>query len=430
MGDGRYFTYYQFIQILYFTFAISCLVSFIMFIWIKAKKRENINYIIFALMSWFLLLTLIFITEVSYGIKAVNVLWHIQSGLVFIIIIWNIDDYLKQSGLVRVLRLILYLPLCSFPFWIPSLWFKVEKYSLFFILLIFTCLIVLGALAQKDIGQYKKETERYKWYESRMKALALMVFATSFQLYIILPRLRWIFLLSILLAACMYMYIFLNYLPQQKIPYGYYRSMEHLFETFIVISHERQVLYTSKTEFSTNIEANGRVDLRHLEDLIHLDRKSVIKLSSKLVQVNGYKGHDLVSCRLSFEKVISKKMVIGYVVLIEDCTHLEHTIVELKEKKTRLAKTEADLLALSKTAKVLGEETERNRLLIDVQNELGHHLATMTKYLARIVNQIEEEEPVDQVLEALEEGISLAKANLSNIRQTVRIYRESFDGKR
>lgn len=71
-------------------------------------------------------------------------------------------------------------------------------------------------------------------------------------------------------------------------------------------------------------------------------------------------------------------------------------------------------------------ERERHRLMLEVQNYLGHRFAEMTKVIENIIGSTQTESTLD-VVKAIEASTKLAKDNLKDIRKTVVDYRSSYE---
>lgn len=441
MGDGRYYTYRQFFQILYLTILSGGLVFTIFYIQIKSREKERIRYIVIS--SCFLLVTILlaFIKEVTYELYPAEILTYISLFGVIGAIVTQIIYYNKRF---LYTSLVAFLMMASSRFrFIDNFTFTQTSYSIEYQLLISTYVLVLLIYILMDIRKThkhmrqavkKRGLERYAWLESLTIGCGILVSVTSYCLFILLAYSLPIH--EICLFACIlgFNLTFQNFMPNERIPSRYHSLIENMMDTIIIINEKKQILFINETELRKKINVDSLVDFNDLSKLFNLNQVSTIHLSPEVEQINGLFKGQVISCKASYKSIKNKGSHVGYVVVIEDCSDLEVMIEELRDRKKNLSELENELSRYSRTSQELRVEKERNRLLVEVQNELGHHLAELTKYIGNTIDYVnhdalDNEENCDYLVDNIVQGISMARANLLKIRETVKIYRSSYDGK-
>ncbi len=428
MGDGRYYTYYQFFIIIFFTI-ISCgLIFTIIHTMVKSRKKQRIYYIIYA--GNFLLLYSIgsFIIEVTYEVEWALVLSYISTISILGYFITYIFYYSKRKlfgigcilGFIAVTKLKF---IDSYTF-TEIIYTRVYQWSM---LALTVCLIIV--ILKDNINIYKTDNN-YKKTESLIKGLSVIAFTFAYLLYIYIPELVYVFYFALIMQVIMLNLIFLKFMPEEKIPIGYYNIIENMIDTLIVLNLKKEILYINDTEISGLVDKNKVVDLRNLVNLLNLQNAQIVLLGNNVIKVNGINNGKTISCKMSLETIMKKNKLVGYVIVIEDGIYLEEMISELREKKKLLIQNKKELLNYSRTSKILSDEKERNKLLLDVQNELGHHFALLTKYIENTIDKIKNKDLCEHELkDDIITSIVLARNNLKKIRETVKEYRETYDGK-
>ena len=299
--------------------------------------------------------------------------------------------------------------------------------------------ILLLALAGRDWADSYRIGSHYQHIECRKRSLMVMVVGVGFCIYVFEPRFIAFLYFGLGFHSLMSAYIYFTCLPDEKIPVGYHDLVENMVDTIIVLNTNREILYINDTKISGLVVENEPVDFRQIEKCFDLTERESKRLDNNIWQLKGkmkaeYLEDDTksshLSIRLCLQPVVSREKAVGYILVAEDCTEMENMVSELKSKKAILTNTKKELLQYAKTGQYLAGEKERNRLLLEVQNELGHDLVILTKHIGNILANAGEEERDKAVLQKdITMGLELAGNNLKRIRETVREYRESYDGK-
>lgn len=441
MGDGRYYTYRQFFQILYLTILAGGLVYTIVYIQIKSREKERIRYIVIS--SCFLLFTILlsFIKEVTYELYPAEVISYLSLYGIIGATLTQIVYYNQKSKATIIIGLIA-LVVTRFHF-IDDFTFITTTYSLEFQLLIAGFVILLLIYIVQDIhksriamnkAQKVNGIERYVWLESLTIGGGILITTTSYCFHILSGITAPIHELCLLACVIGFNITFQYFMPHERIPAGYHNLIENMMDTIIIVNEKNHILFINDTELKPMIKEDDVVDFNRLGRLFRIENATTIHLSPTVEQINGSYDGLVVSCKVSYNSIINNKEHLGYVIVIEDCSSLEVMIDELKAKKKDLTKLEIELSGYNQTPQVLRAEKERHRLLIEVQNELGHHLAELTKYIGSTIDyasheSFDEEEQCEILVDSIVQGITMARKNLSQIRDTVKTYRSSYNGK-
>lgn len=441
MGDGRYYTYRQFFQILYLTILSGGLVFTIFYIQMKSREKERIRYIVVS--SCFLLLTVIlsFIKEVTYELYPAEILTYISLFGVIGATVTQIVYYNKRLVHTCIIAFLLLLA-TGFHF-IDDFTYIETSYSIEYQLLMVVYILVLLVYILKDIrishknlreSMKSKGLKRYEWLESLTIGGGILLVSTSYCLFILLNITFPLHELSLVVCIIGFNLTFLHFMPHERIPIGYHSLIENMMDTIIIVNEKNQILFMNDTEFSHIINEFKTVDFHNLSTIFDLEDISTIHLSPLVEQINGMYEGQVISCKTTYKRIENKGEHVGYVVVVEDCSDLENMIVDLRAKKQSLTELRSELSKYNQTSQALRAEKERNRLLIEVQNELGHHLAELTKYIGNTIDytgrvSFEDDEECEYLEDSITQGIAMARMNLSNIRATVKTYRSSYDGK-
>lgn len=441
MGDGRYYTYRQFFQILYLTILSGGLVFTIFYIQIKSREKERIRYIVIS--CGFLLFTILlsFFKEVSYDFNTAKTLTYLSLFGVAGATVTQIVYYNKKVLYTSVIAIIL---LFSTRFhFIDNFTFTKTTYSIEYQLLIVSYSVVLLLYILGDIRRSHKEMikspkihgiKRYQWLESLTIGGGILVSVTSYCLFISLGYSFPLHEIGLFMCVISFNLTFQHFMPHERIPVGYHSLIENMVDTIIIVNNKKEILFINETELKHTINAFNLVDLNNLNHLFMLDDAKTLRISPNVEQVSGFVHGQAVSYKMSYKSIKNKDKHVGYVIVVEDCSQLETMIEELRNKKRNLTELEKELSMYNQTSQVLRAEKERNRLLIEVQNELGHHLAELTKYIGNTMDytengRIDHQANCENLVESIVQAITMARKNLSQIRETVKTYRSSYDGK-
>lgn len=209
-----------------------------------------------------------------------------------------------------------------------------------------------------------------------------------------------------------------------------------MVDTIITLNEEYQVLDVNETELKSFVKT-GKITLDDPHSFLCGEIKTVKKLSETVTEVQFREGATDYTIRYTWSQIIQKESCIGYILVIEDYSKQQQMIEKLKLQKDELIGVQKDLLMYSRTSNLYAAEKERSRLLVEVQNDLGHQLVELSGYISSMMGTISEAETghevpdLNQLRDALSKSIEMARSNLQNIRETVRIYRSSYnEGKR
>ncbi len=424
MGNGRYYTFRQFYEIAYLTVASGVTVYTLTYIWIKSRDKVSaLKYVLglFGLLFYFLIS---FIKEVTYGLHEALVLTGISYCgifLFFIVGLYSLNFWQKSALMVigSIISIVVGVEGKGFSFFYHQIspWY----------------VLVIGSLYIGIVANYLPRLTEGNRKNFQTKADLLILIGYTYMVMVLglvsLGHMNGVSIqYSALVQPFLYLFVFLKFMPGEKIPLGYHSAIEDLLDTMIMISPDRDILFVNQTKFSDYIVRDQKVDLRHLEDLFKIQDKQVVRMGEYTIQVNGKIDGMLMSLLVCLKPIEKDGQVLGYIVVTTDCTDLELMIVELKGSKEELKAKEKELLLYASTVKTLTGEKERHRLMQDVQNQLGHHLAELTAFLLNTKNKALSEEG-EHILGQIETAILMARRSLAKIRETVVEYRETYEGK-
>ncbi len=424
MGNGRYYTFRQFFEIAYLTLSSGITVFALTYIWIKARDKTIASRYVLALVGILFYFLLSFIKEVTYGLRAAYVLTGISYFGIFFFCwtgIYQSKKWIKGlvlvSGIFCTVAISVRRPEFSFFFHQLSPWLILSILSLY----IWNLGIRINLFREEGLKSFKTKQEILVMVGYTYMTLSLvLIWATGVNGITIQY--------SVTTLPILYLLIFLKFMPEEKIPLGYHSAIEDMLDTMIIVSPDRDILFINDSQFADYIKKDTKVDFKHLEDLFMFQDISVVRLEERTIQLNGRLDNKLLSILVCLKPIQKGDQILGYIIVSTDCTHLEQMIVELNDTKEELKTKEKELLLYASTVKTLTSEKERQRLMQDVQNQLGHHLAELTTFLLNTKNKALIEER-DHMISQIETAILMARRSLLKIRMTVVEYRETYEGK-
>lgn len=424
MGNGRYYTFRQFFEIAYLTAASGVTVYTLTYIWIKSRDKARAAKYVLGLCGLLFYFLISFIKEVAYGFNEALVLTGISYCGIFLFFLVGLYglNFWQKSALMLVGSII-------------SIVISVEgnEFSFFYHQISPWYVLVIGSLYMGIVANHLPRLMDGNRKSFQTKADLIILIGYTYLLLMLglvsFSHMNGISIqYSALVQPFLFLFVFLKFMPGEKIPLGYHSAIEGMLDTMIIISPDREILFVNQTKFSDYIIRDRKVDLRHLEDLFKIQNKQVVRMGEYTIQVNGRGDGALISLLVCLKPIEKDGQVLGYIIVTTDCTDLELMIVELKGSKEELKAKEKELLLYASTVKTLTGEKERHRLMQDVQNQLGHHLAELTAFLLNTKNKALSEEG-DHILGQIETAILMARRSLAKIRETVVEYRETYEGK-
>lgn len=441
-------TYGLFFQSLYFIVIACVLVFLILFMSNRSKKHHRTRYIAISCFFILLLIGIRFILSLVFREEQIKLLVFMELVCILCILYIQLIYYAKDFFFILVITFIGILT-TGFHFFnyigpdqivITPLYRGIIYYFIF----------ILSLLSIYDTNHNIKKRERlsytentllesigkYQLYEAVLinggLLLALILFMNSMVKATNIPLADF----GIITYITLVFITFLFFMPQVKIPLGYRQIVSNMMDTIMILDEKNVILYVNETQIKSYFSLEKKLEFNLLSIYVNQPNCTSKLLDDNQIQLCFQNPEVEQKVLIASRKVIYRKnKIVGYVINISDCTHLEAMIQEKEKQKNDLDGLKLELTKYSQTSKFLLAENQRNRLLVEVQNELGHYMAELAKHISSILHLVEDDRILPEtkqprVHESIELGISMAKSNLTKIRETVKKYRSSYDEKK
>jgi len=443
--------YILFFNSLYFTLFACVVIILMLFMSIRSRKNQRTQY---SVISGFFLLGFIttrFLQTISYSTELAERLSDLKFLWIICILFVQLIYYAKTNyalvvflGALVVISGISYDQKFSEYFHILTL--LVNGILIYFIVaLVILCgwdtYVVIHRRKKDQMNQINtvgalERFDKYNVYEVMCINGGLIIVVLCLLTGVLFPSDFPIEDLGLISYMCLVVVTFLFFMPQVKIPFGYSQILSNMLDTVVVVDEKNTLLYVNESKCKTFFNFERSVDFDSIMQSVVGTKCREIAFGVDQKQLNFHTKDGEQKALMIFRKVILRKnKTIGYIITINDCSHLEAMIVEKEIQKNDLDVLKYELTKYSQTSKNLLAEKQRNRLLIEVQNELGHYLVELAKHIKHVLELVEDEEITalekqPRVHDAIEIGIVIAKANLAKIRETVIKYRSSYNIKK
>jgi hypothetical protein len=437
-------TYSLFYQSMYFILVSCALVFLILILSNRSKKHIRIRYIILSGIVMIGLMFIRFMTSLVFTDEPAKVLYFLNLLCVILILFVQLIYYAKKYSIILFVTIIAIFA-TGFDFFSGS---EVEQLQISsnYELLMYYFLFVLSSLSIYDIYQCYKNQEtmydandkhlhsigKYQLYESILLnfgfLLALSLYIYSLHNKTQLPLGDFGLIIYIMLIHITYLY----FMPQVKIPIGYGHIISNMMDTVIVLDDKNTLLYSNDTAIKELFNFENTIDFNQMSSYLVNQPCHTRAVEEHQIRLDfRMNNEERKVLQVSKQSIRRKNKVIGSIININDCSHLESMIEDKERQKNDLDSLKLELTKYNQTSNYLLAENQRNRLMMDVQNELGHYMAELANHINATLHIIKDEsmsphQKQPLVHENIEAGISMAKGNLSKIRETVKKYRSSY----
>ncbi len=434
MGDGRYYTWIQFTKILYYTILCMVLVFGIVYLNTKSRKRRTLKYLLAVKGSILLMTVLRFYEELVFDVGAAEMFRKLQmyiALIVFSLIVQLLYGFSKRNfvallGLWHLLLVGIFLNFNQDILLEGYTYGHASYHGVYKVTVaLFSLMILIGTIKNM---RYNHHGSRYERLQKRYISLSLCIPTLFYTLFIydLMPKDVQIFYGVLIVSSITLLAVFVKYTPGELLPLNFIQLVDDIRETVIVFDKERQVIYNNKTDFASRLtlESNDTAfSYRQLFSQFQIIAKEELGHETRYtLKENNRTFH--ICCK---QKTIEKgKQVLGYLLVLEDYSHLEEMLSNLRHQTEELNTINESLKEHAAVVATIEAERERHRLMLEVQNYLGHRFAEMTKVIENIIGSTQTESTLD-VVKAIEASTKLAKDNLKDIRKTVVDYRSSYE---
>lgn len=437
MGDGRYYTYYQFFSVILITILTMFVIANIVYSYYRNSKRDNMKsvYIIFYSILVFIIARII--ESVTPSIELAINLRNIQA-IVFLLVnililyylfkirysILKLKNLNKQFILAFTsMGIVLY----SSKILIKSYSFHNIKYSNIFFLIIFLFLILSIVLTTQV---YFCKNKLNYIYSNKIIILLLstfLIFPLLMYLLALIYQYQYIdfieiaifFIISIVLSLHVY-----TYSESGLTRYVFDKVGDVITDYVFVVDLSGHIIYRNQSVRNSILFTDSEViDINNIRDLYNkqIDIKSN-QIGKEYIQLKSNKSNLYFIYKKNMLK--NKEKIIGYIITIIEITDLMSLLFDLQDKKEELKKVNMKLKNYSKVVYHFEKEKEINALLEKIITSGAERMT----YLADMINNTKEN--IDEPLFEKQIDITIRKSNeiLEDVRKMVSTYREYYGG--
>lgn len=437
MGDGRYYTFYQFNLSLIFIVLAILISSSTVISYYKNKDKETGIY---ASINFLLLLICIFsafienvinITYIGFWLRCISKASFIASMCVFSVFLFSyvIPIYrfrIREAFWVTTIICAATL-VTKGKFLILNYGFWNVNYSVFY------KLIIVGLFCFIVISLYKVlrcKTLLHSLYSNKTIATIFSIlYFFPIGLYCVFTINEYKYLDFV--ECCLYfvMFVFINFATRAELSSGLtskqFEELSDMLEDYVVvIDNYGNIVYKNEIfKKSTNFVDTNTVDIKNI-DLIFNKSIKIINNSSgnKYIQIEQESKTEYFTYK--YKKLIDGDKTLGYMATITNITHLIDLVNSLEANNKKYVETNNRLSHYSNVVYHLEKEKEINILLEEI-------ITSREKSMDNLIVRIEDLEmslDSDDFKIKLNNAIHLNIDILNGVRHAVTAYREHYGG--
>lgn len=438
-------TYTLFYHSILYTVIISALVFLIFLVMNRGRKHYRSNGIILSSIFMLIYIFFRFLTDIAYDIDQVRIFSFIEALCILGIFMVQLSFYSQKNYILINVSVFLIL-LSRFRFFMVFNFGKILltdefRYILIYFVVLLTVLVIHDT--RKVLKQHNKapdfksqilENKRYKLIETFIINLSFLFVLLCCLPVIVSGHLLMITELSVVFYFTMVFVTFLFFMPSIKIPLGYRQIISNMMDTVLILDEKNNILYINDTPILKYFSFGTSVDFNRFSTYINGSFLSEQYLRDGQKQIIFESDEEIMVMNVFRKVLLRQNRIVGFMINISDCSHLDFMIREKEKQKNDLDQLKVELTKYEKTSKNLLAEKQRNRLLVEVQNQLGHHMAELANHISTIIHIVDDESIIPTVKQPIvqsdiETGIQIAKGNLARIRDTVVKYKSSYNEK-
>jgi len=332
--------------------------------------------------------------------------------------------WVSVIGIIESLYLISYGLLIQASPFIQAYQFSkpIQQQGYIYLIVVKSLFIVIGGIKYIFFTRSGSKYEVNKRRHIGSAILLPIIFYDLWLLYFLPREVEWFYVILLIAVVG----VFIWHVHGEIRFYSVAQLIENIQETVLLFDQKGHMIYDNKTEFAKLLNKNYQPDqVLHeaLFSFFQVKERGNIKKAVKY-QLELEEQKYFIHCRR--KEIIKDNKVVGQLVVIEDMTYLEEMLEDLARRTELLKEVEKRLLSHTEVVARMEEEAERNKLMLEVQNYLGHRFVEIAKVIENIIEATKEESD-DQVLKQIKAAIGNSRKTLEIIRKTVIDYRTSYN---
>lgn len=434
MGDGRYYTWVQFCNILILTLSLMFIAIGVTFFYLKSRIHYSKSILVFS--GILICISLIFVL-LDEAVHLLNLSRFFKTSFISIFFVlvylrlWHLTvKYLNYmlNMLIKIFSCVIVSAIILNPLhdWFFSVYdFNIIQTSLYFDILIIFTLFLLLIFSIVDI--YLKYNE-YDFKSSIFVNTAIFIQTTAVFIYFLNLHSNCYKLYIYIIPATLFFISLavLKYSPEFYLPNSYRDAVGNLNELILICNRHGKIVYSNKNFFISQIDLSKNVFKNSIDSIFKGFSGFLHEETENQLEYRLYNNNKEYIINVYVHKLCEHKSD-GCVYRIVDKTPFYDNLRVLREKNEYLNLVNKELLNYSQEVERLDCEKERNKLLFDVQNILGHKVSELIKMLESVENI---DTNLTYYLNTIEHAIKNSRECLRTIRETVNKFKESYEVKK
>ncbi|WP_432401523.1 hypothetical protein [Wukongibacter sp. M2B1] len=424
MGDGRYYSLFQFINILILTLCMGISVFLTVYFSLKSRTKAKLNYIVKMIIIVYFYGFILFLDEVIFSYKASYFFKQCFLIIVVLLIMMWIIILQKKNKSKTLFTKIIALVVCIFIATnrFHNLVFNMSDFEkVDYNVYVITPILFSGLLVGIIRG-----IRAFKIYNDKKikKEIILINIVTFIQLLCI-----WIYIIGILpykIKIHIYTLPFLlfvivysanGHMPSLFIPKIFRNIIDNYNDLLIVCDKYGKIIFENSKNFPININADYLLFPNNIHKCFKDSKSKIINIYENGIEIEVINDDKEIYVMANYRELISNDSSIGYVYNIVDITPHYNILENLNKRVENLEKVNKDLKNYSETEIILFEEKERKKILTNLQQIIGDRVADLLIFIQHTKNTLENDQ---RFLITINTAIKEAREILEDVRKVVR----------
>ena len=422
MGDGRYYTYYQFFDVVLATgLTIGAVISLVYYYYKRNKKINTIySNSIFGLIGLFSIVRII--ESVVPGISAAEILRNVEAAIILIVLsnlaFINKSSLGNRTKLLSIIAAVSILSVSIAGVFVSAYSFHDIQYGT-----IYKALLIIAMIAA--VWGNKKAVKLIRSNTNVFFYMILILLPFCVYLLFVLKSSEYVDYAEILLLFCITVVVGLELRLNSELGLAMlaFDKIGDMSESYIfVLDSSGNYLYKNKA--ARESACFGKRQKADVQDIKSFFAGEAVVTSGPLreeyiiASIHGKKNYFTYTKGVLGEPCGNS----GYIVTITSITELIELLISLEEKKGKLKLANKQLSNYSNIVYHVEKEKEINILLEEVINSREEQM----KHLSRIIGDVREKVDEAHFEERIDTAIDECSDVLEKIRETVSACRDYY----
>lgn len=417
MGDGRYYTYFQFVDIMVLTLLSVLSVISILFFHYRKNKDMNIIYITVPTDMIYVFLVIRIIESIIPNLIVASTLRELQLILLLtsiVLCILNKNYINKKIKPILLVSLVFALTIPFLNIVIKTYKFHTILYSDYYKMFLF---FAMNCLSGYLFFKKNSEITKYK--------LIVIIIPMLIYLIIVIINSYWVCYMELFISLFVIIYTNLVFTLNSESSHSIlaFEKIGNISTNYIfVIDNNKKVIYSNDMAKMSEFFS----DIKYIENITSIFKGDKIKNNTHLDKnyINIKKDDEEFYFTYGFSELFHNEKIIGHIVTITNITDLILLLNDLENKKSQSIMINEKLSNYSKVVYHHEKEKEINNLLEEVVESRDAQMKHLINLIEDTKNKIDSDDFENYI------EISIEKSNeiLDDVRKTVSKYREYYGG--